>query len=110
MKKDFKQLSLSRALLAGLLCGIITAMVIGIFVVLYRDKTDFERLLGLNSTVIFAFIPLVVLIAAGIYYLLAHYYKNGEALFIILFIGLLLFGLVKDMSFHRSLGETLMNR
>ena len=108
MKSEFRKMTFSRALLAGVLCGIVTAIFIAGYAGIYRNETDFEKLAGINPTIIFAFVPLVTVIAAVIYYLLVHYFGKGEVFFETVFIVLMLIAVAKDIRFHRSVGETLM--
>ena len=108
MKNEFKKMSLSRLLLAGLLCGIITAIIDVVYAGIYRDATDLEKYSGIGPTIIFIAIPLTFLIVSGFYYLLVHYFNKGELFFIAVFAVVALIGITIDMNFRHSVGQTLM--
>lgn len=94
MKTKLKKISFSRCLLAGLLCGVVTALIVIIYALFYRDITDFEKYTALSPVVIFIAMPVVMVVIAVIYFIFVHYIKQGEFLFITLFLALMLTSLL----------------
>lgn len=93
MKTKLKKMSFSRSLLAGLLCGVVTAFIIIVYALFYRDITDFEKYTALSPVVIFIATPVVMVVIAVVYFIFVHYIKKGEFLFITLFLALILISL-----------------
>lgn len=108
MKSEFRKMSFSRALLAGVFCGFFTSIAVVLYTLFYREETDFNSLTGINPTVIYIAIPALIVIAGIIYFLLVHNVAKGELLFIALFAALLIFGVVADMNLHPSSGGALL--
>ena len=109
MKKDFKNISLSRGLLAGVLCGIITAVVVALYVYFYRTDTNLEKFAALGPTVIFTGVPLLLIIAGTIYYILVHYLGKGETLYILLFTVLTIINILLVLNLTPSGEESLLS-
>jgi hypothetical protein len=79
-----KESSFSRALLAGLICGIITAALVAFYTFEYRKITDFKGLGYLEPLIIFLAFPLLLVIAGFIFLGMVEQFKNGELLFVVL--------------------------
>jgi hypothetical protein len=87
-----EQLPLGKSLLAGLLTGIITAVVILVFNVMYRKGNEFYTYDIVMPFSIFLFCPLFELLAGGVYYLIATHLRKGRMVFTTIFIVLTLVG------------------
>jgi hypothetical protein len=109
MKREVKKMSLPRALLAGVLCGIITALAVLLYTLFYRKETGFENLSIIGPVPIFVSIPLLLVIAGGIYFIMVHYIRKGEILFIVMFAAILFTGIAMDINFHPETGSKLFS-
>ncbi len=79
-----KESSFSRALLAGLICGIIAAVLIVIYTSQYRKITGFEGLGFIEPSIIFIGSPLLLVFAAFVFLGMVELFKKGELFFILL--------------------------
>jgi hypothetical protein len=79
-----KESSFSRALLAGLICGIITAALIAFYTFEYRKMTDFKGLGYIEPLLIFIAFPLLLVIAGFVFLGMVELFRNGELLFVVL--------------------------
>lgn len=105
MKKKSKKITLTRALLAGLFCGLLTSVAVVLYTLIYRDSTNLEKFIIISPVPIFIGIPLLMIVSGIIYFLLVSYVARGETWFVILFIALMLAALIADMS---PAGKTLV--
>jgi len=86
--------SFSRALLAGLICGIIGAALIAFYTFEYRKITEFKGLGFLEPMVIFIGVPLLMVLAGFLFLGMVEQFKNGEFLYILLALVLTIGGIV----------------
>jgi len=89
-----KESSFSRALLAGLICGILGAALIAFYTFEYRKITEFKGLGFLEPMVIFIAVPLLMVIAGLLFLGMVELFKNGELLYILLAVVLTIGGFV----------------
>ena len=81
MNYDYPQTDLSRGVLAGLLTGIVAAVLNTVFVIIYRSAASFYEFSGLDITVI-VFGSILLSIACGlVFYFLVHYLRRGMTLY-----------------------------
>ena len=109
MKSDVKRMSLSRALIAGLFCGIISALLIIVFAFFYRTSTNFEKISAIGPIAIFIGTPILMAGIGWIYFLLVHYLSKGETIYKMVFAVLTIFGLLVILNLKPSGGETLLS-
>lgn len=102
MKTEFKKMSLSRALTAGAFSGIITALFIITYTYFYREATDFEKITSIGPVTIFIGIPLLMVIAGSIYFILVHYLLKGELIYITLFSLAVIAGILFTLNLQAS--------
>ena len=101
-------MTLSRALIASLLCGIITALLIIVFALLYRSSTDFEQIKAVGPIAISIGIPIIMAVAGIIYFLLVHHVSKGELIYLLFFSILTIAGILFEMNPKSPTGETLL--
>ena len=89
-----KESSFSRALLAGLICGILGAALIAFYTFEYRKITEFKGLGFLEPMVIFISVPLLMVLAGFLFLGMVELFKNGELLYILLALVLTVGGFV----------------
>ena len=89
-----KESSFSRALLAGLICGILGAALIAFYTFEYRKITEFKGLGFLEPMVIFISVPLLMVLAGFLFLGMVEVFKNGELLYILLALVLTIGGFV----------------
>ena len=89
-----KESSFSRALLAGVICGILSAVLVSIYTYEFRKITDFKGLGFLEPNIIFVAFPLLMVIAGFIFLGMVEVFKNGEFLFILVALLLMIGGIV----------------
>jgi len=89
-----KESSFSRALLAGLICGILGAALIAFYTFEYRKITEFKGLGFLEPMVIFIGVPLLMVLAGFLFLGMVEQFKNGEFLYILLALALTIGGIV----------------
>lgn len=78
--------SLGRCLLAGLFTGIITAVIVLIFNVIYRKHTHFYTYDIVMPFSIFLCFPLLHMVTGMIYHLFVGHLRNGRTIFSITFL------------------------
>jgi len=81
MKPPDPPIILSRCLLAGLFTGLIIALIVVIFNVVYRNATDLIAYAIVMPVSIFLAFPLINLIAGGIYFLFIGHLRKGRLLY-----------------------------
>src|SRR6266498_5608929 len=79
-----KESSFSRAVLAGLLCGIIAAILIVIYSFEYRKITGFKGLGLIEPLSIFIAVPLLLVLAGFVFLGMVELFRQGELYFIVL--------------------------
>lgn len=89
-----KESSFSRALLAGLICGILGAALIAFYTFEYRKITEFKGLGFLEPMVIFISVPLLMVLAGFLFLGMVEVFKNGELLYVLLALVLTIGGFV----------------
>ncbi len=93
-----KNTSLSRCLLAGLVCGLITAFLNVTYTYFYRRATDFIGYKVIEPLLIFIAFPLLFMIAGLIFFEMVANIKKGRLLFTLLFLLLMLIAIIFDLS------------
>ncbi len=83
--KHARTTSFSRALLAGVICGLIAALVNVIYDFVYRRIADFHIDKLISPFPIFIGFPLMMAIAGIIFWILVEYLKQGKLVFTIIF-------------------------
>lgn len=86
MKQADQPLLIGRCLLAGLLTGLITAVLVLIFNIIYRGATNLESYDIIMPFTIFTAFPLFGLVSGGAYFLFANNLRRGNALFSIIWV------------------------
>lgn len=84
MKPSEAPITLGRCLLAGLLTGIITAVLVSIFNVIYRRETELIAYAVVMHLSIFMAFPFFHLVAGGFYFLFQGHLKKGSLLFMLI--------------------------
>src|SRR5215470_13081330 len=79
-----KESSFSRALLAGLICGIIAAALIAFYNFEFRKLTDFKGFGFIEPLLIFIALPLFMVIAGFVFLGMVEVWKRGELYFVII--------------------------
>lgn len=90
--------SLSRALMAGLACGILASVLSILYTYFYRKATTFTDSGMFEPLLIFVGFPILFLVVAVIYYEMAEYMKQGRLVFTILFVLILAAGIFSIIS------------
>ena len=72
---------LGRGILAGLFTGLITAVIVMVFNVIYRGKVELYSYHIVMPFAIFSFFPLFNLTAGGVYFLFVRHLRRGHLLF-----------------------------
>lgn len=81
MKASDMPMTLGRGLMAGLCTGLITALVVLAFDVIYRGAEDFTGFNVVMPISIFTAFPFLNLVIGGIYTLFAGHMRRGQFLF-----------------------------
>jgi drug/metabolite transporter (DMT)-like permease len=79
-----KNTSFSRSLLAGIVCGILAAILNVAYTVLYRRAADFNAYKVVEPLLIFIAFPLLFVIAGFIFFEMVENIKKGRSYFTIL--------------------------
>ena len=77
MNVDVKKMSLPRALIAGLFCGFITAVVILFYAVIFREDTGFRNISSIGPLTVSVGAPLMIVLTSTVYYFFVHYLSRG---------------------------------
>jgi len=103
MKTSDSPITLGRCLLAGLLTGIIAAVIVSIFNVVYRRETDLIAYAVVMHLSIFMAFPLFHLISGGFYFLFIEHLRKGTLIFIIvMLLGTVISALITTYAGNRS--------
>lgn len=94
--------SLSRALLAGLICGLIAAVLVVIYNSQFRRITGFTGLNFIEPSIVFISFPLFFVFAAFVFLGMVEVLKKGELFFVILALLLTLGAIVFDLFFKEG--------
>src|SRR5262250_646434 len=89
-----KESSFSRALLAGLICGILGAALIAFYTFEFRKLTEFKGMGYLEPMVIFIAVPLLMVLAGFLFLGMVEQFTNGELLYVLLCLVLTIGGIV----------------
>jgi hypothetical protein len=79
-----KESSFSRALLAGLICGLFAALLIVLYGIQYRKITGFDGLAFVEPLLVFISLPLLLVVAGFVFLGMVELFKKGELFFIVL--------------------------
>jgi drug/metabolite transporter (DMT)-like permease len=79
-----KNTSFSRSLLAGIVCGILAAILNMVYTVFYRKATDFTAYKVVEPLLIFIAFPLLFVIAGFIFFEMVENIRKGRLYFTIL--------------------------
>ncbi len=103
-----KNTSFSRSLLAGIVCGILAAILNLVYTVFYRKATDFTEYKVVEPLLIFIAFPLLFVIAGFIFFQMVENIKKGRMYFTLLSLVMmavaLLFGL---RQLEKGIGDLL---
>ncbi len=83
MKNIITSTSFSKSLLAGLLTGIIAAFLNLVYMIAYRESTNFAADMIVMPLTIFIGFPILMLMAGSAYYLLQKHLLSGTTWFVI---------------------------
>jgi len=81
MKLSDEPMRLGRCILAGLFAGIITAVIVLVFNVIYREHTHLYTYAVVMPLTIFMAFPVADLVAGGVYFLFVTHLRKGRAIF-----------------------------
>ena len=70
-----------KSILAGLLAGIITALLNLAYMIVYRESTNFATDLVVMPLTIFIGYPILMVLAASVYFLLQKHFRRGPVWF-----------------------------
>jgi hypothetical protein len=96
--KHAKTTSFSRALMAGVVCGVIAALLNAVYDLFYRTSTGFESDKLISPVPIFFAIPVVMMVAGIIFFEMVEFIKVGRLLFTAIFLVLTVIAIVFDVS------------
>ena len=103
MKTFISPPTFPKSLLAGLLAGIITAFLNLVYMIVYRESTNFATDLVVMPVTIFIGFPILMVLAGSAYFLLEKYLHGGPVLFMsICFISMIALLIV-------TIGDTRVN-
>jgi hypothetical protein len=94
MKSMDEPPALGRCLLGGLFAGIITALIVVVFNVVYRRAVDLSAYEIVMPVSIFMIFPLFNLVAGGVYFLFLGHIKRGPQLFAIVVLSIMALSIV----------------
>jgi len=109
MNATFRNLSPARALIAGLFCGFISAGLIILYAMIYREVTGFGKIIAIGPLAVFIGVPITLVIISSFYFLFVHFLAKGELLYKILFSLLTIGGILIITNFDLSGGGTLLS-
>lgn len=104
MKNKTKKGGFSRVLLAGLFCGVTTAVISNVFFFLYKGVTGIEPNWLINPIMILVIVPLLIVIASIVYYLIVYYFEKRRSLFMYVMAAMMLIGtaLILSLSYAEA--------
>ena len=103
-----KNTSFSRSLLAGIVCGILAAILNLVFTVFYRKATDFAAYKVVEPLLIFIAFPLLFVIAGFIFFEMVENIRKGRLYFTILSLVMMAIALVFGLrQLERGIGDLL---
>jgi hypothetical protein len=100
--------SLSRSLLAGLASGILAALLIVIFSIIYRRATEFSGSVLFEPLLIFIGFPILFVIGGFIFFEMVEYIKQGRLFFTLLFLLLMVIAAILDLNQYNKSKEGLL--
>jgi len=90
VKTNVNSTTFSKSLLAGFLTGIIAALLNLVYMIIYRESTDYAADLIVMPLTIFIGFPILMAMAGSAYFLLQKHLLSGTTWFIIIcFIGMI---------------------
>jgi hypothetical protein len=103
MKTPGAPVTLGRCLLAGLLTGIVAAVIVSIFNIIYRRETELIAYAVVMHLSIFMAFPFFHLVSGGFYYLFIDHLKKGTLIFVvIMLLGTVISALITAYAGNRS--------
>jgi hypothetical protein len=93
-----KNTSLSRALLAGLACGILAAILNLLYSYFYRKATTFTDAGLFEPLLVFVGFPLLFIVIAVIFYEMVEYIKKGGLIFTCVFLLIMAAAIILSLS------------
>jgi hypothetical protein len=84
MKTLLVNTSFSKSLFAGLLTGIIAALLNLVYMIIYRESTNFARDLIVMPLTIFIGFPILLSMSGSAYFLLQKHLRSGATWFVII--------------------------
>ena len=83
MKNFITSVTFTKSLLVGLLAGIVAAMLNLVYMIIYRESTNFAADLIVMPLTIFIGFPILMVLAGSAYYLLQKHLLSGSTWFAI---------------------------
>jgi hypothetical protein len=103
MKTPGPPITFGRCLLAGLLTGIISALIVSIFNVIYRRETELIAYAVVMHLSIFMAFPFFHLVSGGFYYLFIEHLRKGTLIFVVvMLVGTVISALITEYAGNRS--------
>ena len=103
-----KNTSFSRSLLAGIVCGILAAILNLVYTVYYRKVTDFKGYKVVEPLLIFIAFPLLFVIAGFIFFEMVENIRKGRLYFTVLSLVMMAIALIFGLrQLERGIGELL---
>lgn len=103
-----KNTSLSRSLLAGLVCGIIAAFLNAGYTFFYRRATELSGYKIIEPMLIFIAFPIIFVAAGIIFFEMVENLKRGRLFFIIAFLASMVIAIIFDLQLERGIRELLL--
>jgi hypothetical protein len=102
MKMSGEPIRIGRCILAGLFAGMIISVVILVFNVIYRARTELYFFSAVMPFSIFLIFPLFNLVAGGVYFLFIGHLRKGRQLFVVVVLLVMLMAAVGTYYIDRS--------
>jgi len=103
-----KNTSFSRSLLAGIVCGILAAILNLVYTVYYRKVTDFTGYKVVEPLLIFIAFPLLFVIAGFIFFEMVENIRKGRLYFTVLSLVMMAIALIFGLrQLERGIGDLL---
>ena len=96
--KTARNTSFSRSVIAGLICGIIAAVLNAVYDYFFRNATGFDKDKLISPLVIFSAVPIILIIAGVIFFEMAEFMKRGRLIFTTLFLVIMLVAIAIDLT------------
>jgi len=102
-----KNTSLSRSLLAGLVCGLIGGFLDAGYTFFYRQATELSGYKIVEPMIIFMVIPIIVITTGLIFFELVDNMKRGRLFFTIISLFVTLAAIILDLQLEKGIRELL---